>query len=135
MPWMTPKTDWTANENYNALDINRVEINTQHLRDYLASIDYPVPQITTVTNRTEVSYDTVSSINRIEANIERMRAVFTTPLQWESTITWTYQTPMTHDIANRWERSVEDLYELVQRAYESFRYCGTFTVGQEGALP
>lgn len=133
--WTTPKTDWTINDDYNATDINRVESNTLHVRDYLDSIDYRVPTIVTVTNRTDADYDTVSSVNRIESNIEALRSAFTTPPDWEATITWTYQTPMTHDVANRWERSVQQLYENAQQAYQGFRYCGTFLSGQGVTLP
>lgn len=133
--WTTPKTNWTASDDYNASDLNRVESNTLHLRNYLESIDYPVPTLVTVTTRTEVDYDTVSSINRVESNIDVLRRSFMTPPDWEPTITWTYQTPMTHEVANRLEQSVEQLYGYAQQAHEAFRYCGTFTCGQEGALP
>ncbi len=133
--WQTPKTNWIADDEYNAADINRVESNTLHVRDYLESSDYPVPTITAVTNRAESDYDTVSSINRIETNIEALRLSFTTPPDWQPTITWTYTTPMTADIANRWEQSVASLYALAQQAQAGYRYCGTFLSGQGVTLP
>jgi hypothetical protein len=130
--WLTPKTDWTAQDVLNADDMNRIEINTEHVKTYLMSISYSVSAQTHVTDRTFSSYETVSSVNRIEQNIEALRSAFTTPAGWQTYTPWTYSRGLTHHDVNRWELSVKQLYELAQSAFEGIRYCGTFVSGQEG---
>jgi hypothetical protein len=132
--WLNPKTDWTAADSINATDMNRVESNTEHVRAYLQSIGYPIYNQLHITNRTFESYDTVSSVNRLEQNIEALRLAFTTPEGWNSYLQWTFSRGLTHEDVNRWELSVSQLYDLAQSAFEAFRYCGTFQSGED-SLP
>lgn len=134
MPWITPKMNWTGTDFYNAGDLNRVENNIAEVRSYLISIGYSIPTITTNTSRINTSYDLVSSINRIESNLNTIRQAFATPAGWQSTISWTAATKMTADHANRWETSAKLLYDAAQATYQGYRYAGTFNAGQE-ALP
>ena len=61
---MEPKTDWTKDDYYNAEDLNRIEINTQFLAEYLVKIQYPSISLETVkTDRDMTSIDFISSIN------------------------------------------------------------------------
>lgn len=135
MTWIQPKTDWTSSDCYNFIDLNRVEINTQHLRDYLLEIGFPAPSMTFITNRNAIGFETISSVNRVEANIEKLRLSFITPSDWQSAVSWTYTRGFTYQDANRWEQSVSNLYGAAQSTFQGYRYAGTFTSGQEVLLP
>lgn len=131
MTWSTPKTNWTSAEYFNSADLNRVEQNIDHVRTTLTGYGYSVPSITVNTGRTSSSYDQLSSINRIESNLDTIRTSFVTPIDWQSTITWTETTAFTAVQANRWENSVSTLYDLSLKVPQSFRYAGTISAGQE----
>lgn len=131
MAWQTPKTNWVASESYNYSDINRVENNTLEVHTYLTGIGYALPGITTVTNRTSSSYDLISSINRLENNLDSIKNNFVTPPGWQAKQTWTATTSFDENHANRWENNVSLLYEYAQLTFQSYRYAGTFNAGQE----
>lgn len=131
MPWQTPKTNWTASDYYNAGDLNRVENNIDFVRTYLVGLGYAIPSITTDVSRINESYDDLTSINRIEANLTLIKDNFVTPSSWQAGQTWTVTTPLTHNDANRWESNISALYELAQKVPQSFRYAGTFNLSQE----
>lgn len=131
--WLTPKTDWTNNDHYNADDINRVESNSQHVKEFLESIGYTLPSMTFVTDRTKQSFDYVSNINRLEENFKTIWEAFIYEQGW-TLFVWTENTPFDAETANRWERELERTYTYAQSAFESFRYCGTFNCGQEEYL-
>lgn len=132
MSWITPKTDWTSTDRYNFGDINRVESNTNEIRNLLMSADYEMPLLTVIANRTYEDYDTLDSVNRLESNLDTLKSSFVQPLGWQPTITWTPDTKFTYAVANRWEQSLSDLYELANQYIDGRRFCGTFASGQEG---
>jgi hypothetical protein len=131
MAWITPKTDWLATDFYNFDDINRVENNTVEVRSYLVSIGYNIPSIVTITNRVGKSYDLVSSINRLEANLDTIKNNFVTPPNWQNSVFWDSGTKFTEIHANRWESNVQLLYTYAQLTFQAYRYSGTFNAGQE----
>ena len=134
MPWITPKTDWTSTDYFNTVDINRVENNTQDLRSFFILIYIPMKELTFITNRTIQDYDKVSSINRLESNIEYLCSRLIVPSTWYQK-TWTYTTYFSYEDTNRWEQTLELLYNYANLALQGYRYCGTFSSGQEGILP
>lgn len=129
MPWVNPKTNWTSAEAYNYTDINRVEGNMEYVRSELIGIGYTIPAMTFITNRSNLSYDLLSSVNRLEANMEGLK-VFTPPC-WLPTVTWAADTRFTNYHANRWESNVQLLHEYVPLVEAAFRRCGAVVAGQE----
>lgn len=131
MAWITPVTNWTTSDYYNAGDLNRVENNTDHLRTALIALGYSIPSITTNVSRINESYDDLTSINRIESNLNEIKNNFVTPTTWQEAKTWTATTPFSVDDANRWESNQLALYNLSITIPQSFRYSGTFNLSQE----
>jgi hypothetical protein len=134
MPWMEPKTDWTPNDTYNADDLNRVENNTAEVAAFLESIQYKVPPLTVVTNRDNKSIDFISSINRVENNIEQLKDAFIAPPGYQGKKTWTVKKGFSYKDANRLENNLKLIYEWAHLAKENFKYCGTFYCGEDGDI-
>lgn len=128
---ITPKTDWTSDDYYNFQDLNRVEKNIQIVANYLKSIDYEIPLEDIVTNRDMMSIDFVSSINRIERNLDSIRKNMIIPPGYEEMKIWTNNMGFSYEDANRYEKNLELLYLWATRIYESYKYCGEFYCGEE----
>ncbi|MFD1953743.1 hypothetical protein ACFSL6_17655 [Paenibacillus thailandensis] len=134
MAWIAPKLDWNALDRINAVDFNRIENNTQEVANFLNSIQYTLPAMTFITNRTQTSVDTLSSINRIEENLELIRTHFMTPPGYPGAETWTTGKPFDYTDANRLELAVELLMDYGVLVYKSFRYCGAAICGETGVI-
>lgn len=128
---LNPKTDWTRGDYYNAEDLNRVEVNTQFIARYLQEIQYSVPELVSVEDRTFESLDFISSINRIENNIETLRMSFLTPPGYQPRKIWALGMGFDYRDANRLERNLELLYKWGLIAKENQIFCGTFACGAE----
>lgn len=128
---ITPKTDWTSNDFYNFEDLNRVEANIQFVAEYLQSIDYNIPLEETKTDRDMESIDFVSSINRLERNLDSIREHMITPPSYEDMKVWTNKMGFNYDDANRYEKNLLLLYKWAQLIYKSYKYCGEFICGEE----
>lgn len=129
--WVNPKIDWAEDDYHNFEDMNRIESNTVAVADYLASIHYNMPAITAVTNRNTLSIDFISSINRIENNIEAIKNAFATPSGYLPKKTWLVGMGFNWQDANRLEQNLKLLYEWGLIAKENQIYCGTFSCGTE----
>lgn len=129
MAWITPKTNFVSTDYYNYSDFNRVENNINEVRNYLNSIQYPIPSIPVVTNRTNTSIDYVSSINRIENNIKTLCTNFVYPPGFIAVKTWSNLLGFSHSDANRLEVNINALYLCAQKVYEGYKYCGATTCG------
>lgn len=134
MPWMEPKTDWTSLDYYNYGDLNRIENNTAEVAAFLESIQYQVPELTVVTNRDKKSIDFISSINRVENNIEQLKDAFITPPGYQSKKVWEVGKGFSHQDANRLENNLKLLYKWAHLAKENLKYCGTFYCGEDGDI-
>ena len=133
---ITPKLDWTKDDYYNADDLNRVEANTQFIKQYLESIYYIVPAESFVVDRTLSYLDFLSSINRIEENINIIKNSFLTPPGWQNKKTWTLGKGFSYLDANRLENNLDILYKWAVIAKKNLIYSGTFSCGTdwEGGL-
>ncbi|WEK53315.1 MAG: hypothetical protein P0Y55_12030 [Candidatus Cohnella colombiensis] len=131
MAWIAPKMDWTELDSINSTDFNRIENNTQEVVNFLNSIQYAMPTLTIVTNRTQNHVDFLSSINRIEQNLETIRTRFVNPEGYLGVKTWASKMGFTNEDANRLETNVKLLMDFGILVYQSFRYCGTFSCGEE----
>jgi hypothetical protein len=134
MSWITPKTDWQSTDYINYGDFNRIENNIIEIANYLRSITYNIPALTTVTNRDNTSIEFLSSINRIENNLELIRTNFVTPIGWQSTKTWILGNGFTNDDANRIENNIQLLMNLGVLTFQNFKYIGTFSCGETGVI-
>ncbi|SEN19473.1 hypothetical protein [Paenibacillus sp. OV219] len=131
----TYKTDWSSDDYINFGDWNRIEQNMLDLATYLQSIQYAVPTPTVVTNRTVSSVDYLSSINRIETNLEAIHFAFNmTPPEYLDTKVWTAGQGFTYADVNRLESNTQIIKTYGDLVAKSFRWSGAFTCGQEGGL-
>jgi hypothetical protein len=129
-----PKTDWTESDYINFWDFNRIEQNTIDLRNYLNNLFFLIPDIVTIVNRTNYSFDYLSSINRIEGNLELMKSLLAAPLEWQPTKLWKVGMGFTFEDANRLENSLLLLADLGKLAYKNYQHCGTVTCGEGGLI-
>lgn len=128
---INPKTDWTSEDYYNFEDLNRVETNTQFVAEYLLSIDYRLKLEEIKTDREMNSIDFISSINRVERNIDTIRANMVTPPNYGQMKVWSNIKGFNFEDANRYERNLELLYKWAQLIFRSYKYCGEFACGEE----
>jgi hypothetical protein len=134
MAWIAPKIDWTDDDKINFADFNRIENNLNEVAAYLNSIQYSIPAMTSVTNRTISSIDFISSINRIEQNLETIRINFVTPPSYIPGKTWTVSKGFDYTDANRLESNLQLLLDYGLLVYKSFRRCGALICGDQGGL-
>ena len=137
MDWVNPKLDWKPTDFYNAQDLNRVENNSQFITSYLKGLQYPITLVSPMTNRDNTSIDFISSINRLENNIDVIRVGFLTPPNWQNKKTWSVGQEFDYTDANRFESNLNLLYTWALIAKDNLVYCGTFDCGleyEEGGL-
>lgn len=134
MAWLNPKTDWGKTDYYNADDLNRVENNTLEVANYLRNILYTIPLENTITDRDTTSIDFISSINRVERNIDAIKNYFLTPPGWVNKKVWILGIGFDYTDANRLESNLNSLYTWAQLAKDNLVYCGTFSCGEEMVL-
>lgn len=131
MAWITPKLDWTMFDYINASDMNRIENNIAEVAAFLNSIQYTIPAMTHVTNRTITYVDFLTGINRIEKNLETIRTNFLTPLGYLGTRNWVTKQGFSFEDAIRLEKNVAQLMEYGILVTDSRRFCGTFNCGED----
>ena len=133
---IAPKTNWTADDYYNAEDLNKVEANTQYIVEYLENMSYLIPTLTIKADRDITSIDFISNINRVESNIEAIKNSFITPIGWQDKKSWVAGKPFDYTDANRLESNLYLLYSLAKVAKDNLIYSGTFNCGTdwEGGL-
>lgn len=135
MSLITPKIDWVSSDEINYTDFNRIESNILELHAYLTSLGYTIPiPISTNTSRTYSSIDFLSSINRIENNLENIKLASISPIGYVGKKTWVVGLGFDFNDANRLEGNTKTLYDLGLQVFQSFKYCGTFAAGQSGGL-
>ncbi|NRF91523.1 LamG domain-containing protein [Paenibacillus frigoriresistens] len=88
----------------------------------------------TVKNRDVKSIDYLSSINRIENNLDAIRLAFINPVGYLGKKTWTVGKTFDFNDANRLETNVKQLYDLGFTTFQNYRYCGTQTCGEWGLI-
>lgn len=131
MSWINPKLDWRESDYYNCEDLNRVENNTIEVANYLRNLQYIIPIGPTVTNRDMSYIDLISSINRIENNINIIKDNFIVPPGWLQEKFWVLGVGYTYEDANRLESNLNILYRWAQIAKQNLIYCGDFSCNTE----
>ena len=133
--WVTPITDWdgvtTSPSNrkyYNPhVDLDRVEENTEYLKDEFASIGYGASTTTFKYSRTRLSFDHYASdLNRIENNILAIKNATWDPISWTTPITnWaSVSQDFTYVDANRLEQNLLYLYNMLNNIKDAYLECG-----------
>jgi len=133
MPWIQPKTDWTSEDDYNFPDMDRVENNTQVVKETLEELQGPVELGDIVTGRNMLDIDFDDDLNRIEGNIAALAAAFYEPVGWQTPKTdWQGGVSrFSYLDAIRLELNLKLLYELITITLENLNYCGEFYCGEE----
>lgn len=135
MPWQTPKVNWTESDFYNFNDLDRVESNTAYLAGALSDYSGRPIVITVVTNRDVKRFEFFDSLNRIEGNIQTLANNFFEPTGWERPKTnWKSGAPFDWRDARRLEKDLQLIYDLLNKAIDSLKYCGTFAAGEDGDI-
>jgi len=129
--WQTPVTDWdgsTAGKKYyNFGDLDRVEQNTEYLKDEFASIGYDASTTTFTYPRTRTSFNQYASdLNRIEQNILELTVTTWLPLTWETPYTsWTsVEREFNYNDANRLEKNLYYIKEMLDNITNAYVKCG-----------
>jgi hypothetical protein len=134
--YIQSRTDWNVSNKINFADFNRIESNTSVVRSFAQYLSYVMPSITTVTNRTNTYLEYLSSINRIESNIESIKANAYTPMGYGGGETWTLGKGFDYDDANRIEGNLVKLLLDGEKVFLSYIYSGQVNAGhQRGDLP
>ena len=124
--WQTPITNWdglTVNRKYyNFGDLDRVEQNTEYLKDEFEALGY-IPSTTTFTYpRTNATIEFKDGLNRIESNIKAIKDATFTPLMWETPkINWVnVLDAFGYTEANRLEKNCLGLYTMLNNIKDSY---------------
>lgn len=134
MSWINSKLDWAEEDYINPEDWNRIESNTNEVATMLTNIQYTVPQLIIISNRDYTGIDFLSSINRIENNIESLKDIFLTPPGYQDTKTWLLGMGFGYLDAIRLENNLKLLYEWIPKVKDGFKYCGVYSCGEEGEI-
>jgi hypothetical protein len=129
---MSYKTNWLSTDFLSASEMNRIENNINLLAIHLRSIQYQIPSIEVKTNRTRLSIDYLSDINRIEQNLEALRLRFLTPPNYLEAKVWTKEKTFDYNDANRLESNTQLMREYADKVVSNFRYCGAINTGGGG---
>lgn len=130
--FITPKIDWKATDYYNFEDLNRVENNTEVVAT-LVHLYFKQTNIAINKIRDMRAIEFSDSLNRIEGNIDVLKNNFYTPLQWENPKTnWKAEDSFSYEDANRLEKNLLALFNLVHGTVDNFYYCGAYTCGEGG---
>lgn len=131
--WQTAKTNWTANDYYNFADLNRVENNTEYLKDYFLTLGYIPSTSTFVSNRTKESLVYYDDMNRIENNIKALKDSSYSPLGWITPVTnWvSVYKKFGYVDANRLEGNLSNLKTMMEGIDAELKICGAFTCGED----
>lgn len=131
MSWFNPKLDWKETDYHNYADLNRVENNTLEVANYLNGIQYNIPVLTSKTDRDNSFIDFLSSINRIENNIETVKNSFLIPPGYQGSKAWSIGLGFSYLDAIRLENNLSLLYQWSMIAKDNQRFCGIYNCGEE----
>jgi hypothetical protein len=124
--WQTPVTDWISTDIYQYTDIDRVEQNTEYLKDEFEAIGYTASATTFDYPRTRARFGYKTEMNRIENNILAIKTATWEPLVWITpVVSWlSVSQSFSYVDANRLEQNILYLYEMLQNVTDAFLYCG-----------
>lgn len=129
--WLTPKLNWTEDDYYNAVDLNRVENNTAvvaQLIQQLVGTTIVLEQVKT--DRDYTSIDFADSFNRVERNLEKLSVFSLDGLQPLKT-DWQVGDPFSFRDARRYENNLSVLHNVLNKNMTTLRYSGTLACGED----
>lgn len=131
MNFITPKT-FTKDDYYNFEDLNRVENNTEVITTLL-NLYFKQTNIVINKLRDMRTIEFSDSLNRVEGNMDVLKNNFYTPLQWEKPKTnWEAEDSFSYEDANRLEKNLLALFNLINGNIDNFQYCGAYICGEGG---
>lgn len=135
MAWVAPVTTWTSAGYMNFADFNRIEANTDYLRDYITTNIGTAPATTGIKtdwDNTGLPYANV--INKLEGNVQALRNIFTgDPTGWQTLITtWKTLDAFDYADANRIETDLGLLKTMAENVVAGLLYCGDVIAGEGG---
>lgn len=108
-----------------------MENNIQHIASMLGTHLGQTFTLSIVSNRNMTRFEYYDSLNRIESNIAFLVGKFYTPAGWEaSKTTWSSNQAFGYIDANRLERNLFLLYELLNKTMDNYKFSGTFSSGE-----
>lgn len=129
--WQTPKLDWTADDYYNAEDLNRVESNTQEVAELIKELlGIDINLEAPVTNRDYSSIEFADSLNRVERNLEKLSVLNLDGLKALKT-SWQAGDSFSYKDAVRLENNLSVLYNILSKNTNNIFYCGNLNCGEE----
>jgi hypothetical protein len=130
------KLDWSPIDYYNAEDLNRVEQATLVVRDRVITFrGQLVPIDGTITTRDETTIEFADSLNRLEANILRLKLTFPETYIFNPSKTdWTHDTPFSFADARRLEQDLYDMWYRIENNISNIPYAGQLYAGELGVL-
>jgi hypothetical protein len=127
---------WKFNEGSGTIVQDSTSNNNDGTISGATYVTTDIPELYGVTgvikNRTKSSIDLLSSINRIEDNLETIRTSFLTPPNYGGTKLWDVNKKIDFSDMNRLESNLEKLYAYAEKVFKNFRRCGAFTCGGGG---
>lgn len=126
---ITPKTNWTSNEQETPTDFNRQKDNIEEI----ATVDLPslyyFPEHTSIADVDRTTLPTRGKVNTLEDNLAGIEACgVPLPAEWGAAKTWTTGGPIFSDF-NRWERNAQLVSEMVNRVAARFPVSGSLASG------
>lgn len=125
------KTDWNADDYYNAEDLNRVEHNTLIIADMIKSIVGISIDLEGNISRDYKSLEFANDLNRIENNIELLNVLDN--IKWTKMKTnWMAGENFNYEDAIRLEINLKTLFEVLNNNSNSVVYCGEIYSNEGG---
>lgn len=133
--YVYPRREWTASDRYNFFDLNAVESNAKTVAALLTEYRGQPVVITVVTDRDMTRIEFYDSLNRIEGNIQTLADNFFEPVGWiDPKTNWQSGQPFDWQDARRLEINLKLIYDLLLKAFDTLKYCGTFYAGEDGDI-
>lgn len=129
--WIQPKTDWTKDDYFNAVDFNRIKNNLVSLRDIANKMYKDFDIIYLGNDKTYRDYFYADEINIIEDNFEKINKLTINVGYGERPIYRDNGYIMTFEELNRLEKAMLDLYGKLANQAEGMRRL-TFNLGKRG---
>jgi hypothetical protein len=127
--WVEPVTNRTIyNKGYLNDDVlNRIEGNCSYIAGQLFSYGYQI-SLVTKTDWTKTDFPDLNQINRIRDNVNELIDVYhkmpgSPDIRYWDSLDW--------QDTNSLEKNLLNLNTILENMKSSFKYCGTFYVGEE----
>lgn len=122
MSWQEPKTDWTADDYFNAQDWERITHNIEYVKDLVATLFEKIV-IEEMQEKNYASMIYAREVNGIEKNLQAVN--WKNYFDVDSTmVTWqTNRATPTYKDFNRWENNLLVLKTKMDSMIDALDYC------------